>query len=67
MRAFLFLAIRPCLPLITSRRVCPRVNEAGALEQWQLPIGALCAGNDCMAFAGPLLDLQRHKSGGFHL
>lgn len=51
----------------------PPISEAGTLEQWQQQIGALCAGNHrlafvvSVAFAGPLLHLLGHESGGFHL
>lgn len=51
----------------------PPINEAGTLEQWQSQIGALCVGNHRLAFvvstafAGPLLHLLGHESGGFHL
>ena len=51
----------------------PPINEAGSLEQWQSQIGALCVGNHRLAFvvstafAGPLLHLLGHESGGFHL
>lgn len=51
----------------------PPISQAGALEQWQQQIGALCVGNNrlafvvCVAFAGPLLHLLGHESGGFHL
>ncbi|WP_219093134.1 DUF927 domain-containing protein [Pseudomonas sp. UMAB-40] len=51
----------------------PPISEAGTLEQWQDQIGALCIGNHrlafvaSVAFAGPLLHLLGHESGGFHL
>ncbi len=51
----------------------PPISEAGSLEQWQQQIGALCVGNHrlafvvSVAFAGPLLNLLGHESGGFHL
>jgi uncharacterized protein (DUF927 family) len=51
----------------------PSISQAGALERWQQQIGALCVGNNrltfvaCVAFAGPLLNLLGHESGGFHL
>ncbi|MGP6462398.1 DUF927 domain-containing protein [Pseudomonas parakoreensis] len=51
----------------------PPISEAGTLEQWQHQIGALCVGNHrlafvaSVAFAGPLLHLLGHESGGFHL
>ncbi|MCO2639720.1 DUF927 domain-containing protein [Pseudomonas aeruginosa] len=51
----------------------PPISQAGALEQWQQQIGALCVGNNrlafvvSVAFAGPLLQLLGHESGGFHL
>ncbi|CAN7652564.1 DUF927 domain-containing protein [Pseudomonas sp. LjRoot277] len=51
----------------------PPISEAGTLEQWQEQIGALCAGNHRLAFvvgvafAGPLLHMLGHESGGFHL
>ncbi|MHB0817281.1 DUF927 domain-containing protein [Stutzerimonas stutzeri] len=51
----------------------PPISQAGTLEQWQQQIGALCIGNNrlafvvCVAFAGPLLHLLGHESGGFHL
>ena len=51
----------------------PPISEAGTLEQWQQQIGALCIGNHrlafvaSVAFAGPLLHLLGHESGGFHL
>ncbi|WP_191831132.1 DUF927 domain-containing protein [Pseudomonas fluorescens] len=51
----------------------PPINESGTLEQWQRQIGALCVGNHRLAFvvstafAGPLLHLVGHESGGFHL
>lgn len=51
----------------------PPISEAGTLEQWQQQIGALCAGNHrlafvvSVAFAGPLLHMLGHESGGFHL
>lgn len=51
----------------------PPISEAGTLEQWQQQIGALCVGNHrltfvvCAAFAGPLLHMLGHESGGFHL
>ncbi|ROL71018.1 DNA/RNA helicase, superfamily II protein [Pseudomonas chlororaphis] len=50
----------------------PPISEAGSLEQWQQQIGALCVGNHrlafvvSVAFAGPLLNLLGHESGGFH-
>lgn len=50
----------------------PPISEAGSLEQWQQQIGALCIGNHrlafvvSVAFAGPLLNLLGHESGGFH-
>ncbi|SDT32672.1 DUF927 domain-containing protein [Pseudomonas prosekii] len=51
----------------------PPISEAGSLEQWQEQIGALCIGNHRLAFvvgvafAGPLLHMLGHESGGFHL
>jgi len=51
----------------------PPISEAGTLEQWQDQIGALCIGNHRLAFvvgvafAGPLLHMLGHESGGFHL
>ncbi|EJL97881.1 DNA/RNA helicase, superfamily II [Pseudomonas sp. GM102] len=51
----------------------PPISEAGTLEQWQEQIGALCVGNHRLAFvvgvafAGPLLNMLGHESGGFHL
>ncbi|WP_095185831.1 DUF927 domain-containing protein [Pseudomonas sp. Irchel 3H9] len=51
----------------------PPISEAGTLEQWQKQIGSLCVGNHrlafvaSVAFAGPLLHLLGHESGGFHL
>ena len=51
----------------------PPINESGTLEQWQQQIGALCVGNNRLAFvvstafAGPLLHLLGQESGGFHL
>lgn len=51
----------------------PPIGEAGTLEQWQEQIGALCVGNHrlafvaSVAFAGPLLHMLGHESGGFHL
>jgi len=51
----------------------PPISEAGSLEQWQQQIGALCVGNHrlafvvSVAFAGPLLNMLGHESGGFHL
>ncbi|MCI0993547.1 DUF927 domain-containing protein [Pseudomonas corrugata] len=51
----------------------PPISESGTLEQWQEQIGALCVGNHrlafvvSVAFAGPLLNLLGHESGGFHL
>jgi len=51
----------------------PPISEAGTLEQWQQQIGAVCVGNHrlafvvSVAFAGPLLHLLGHESGGFHL
>lgn len=51
----------------------PSISEAGTLEQWQEQIGALCVGNHRLAFvvgvafAGPLLHMLGHESGGFHL
>lgn len=51
----------------------PPVSQSGSLEQWQQQIGALCVGNHrlafvvSVAFAGPLLHLLGHESGGFHL
>ena len=51
----------------------PPISEAGTLEQWQEQIGALCVGNHRLAFvvgvafAGPLLHMLGHESGGFHL
>lgn len=51
----------------------PPINESGTLAQWQSQIGALCIGNHRLAFvvstafAGPLLHLLGHESGGFHL
>jgi len=51
----------------------PPISQSGTLEQWQEQIGALCVGNHrlafvvSVAFAGPLLHLLGHESGGFHL
>ncbi|WP_416758171.1 DUF927 domain-containing protein [Pseudomonas sp. BNK-6] len=51
----------------------PPISECGTLTQWQQQIGALCVGNHrlafvvSVAFAGPLLHLLGHESGGFHL
>ncbi|MDU8357261.1 DUF927 domain-containing protein [Pseudomonas syringae group sp. J309-1] len=51
----------------------PPISESGTLEQWQEQIGALCIGNHrlafvaSVAFAGPLLHMLGHESGGFHL
>ncbi|WP_457969419.1 DUF927 domain-containing protein [Pseudomonas sp. R4-84] len=51
----------------------PPISESGTLEQWQEHIGALCVGNHrlafvvSVAFAGPLLNMLGHESGGFHL
>lgn len=51
----------------------PPISQSGTLEQWQQQIGALCVGNHrlafvvSVAFAGPLLHLLGHESGGFHL
>lgn len=51
----------------------PPISEAGTLEQWQEQIGAMCVGNHRLAFvvgvafAGPLLHMLGHESGGFHL
>ncbi|MET3678352.1 uncharacterized protein (DUF927 family) [Pseudomonas sp. UYEF17] len=51
----------------------PPVTQSGTLEQWQQQIGALCVGNNrlafvvCVAFAGAVLHLLGHESGGFHL
>ncbi|WGO94439.1 DUF927 domain-containing protein [Pseudomonas viciae] len=51
----------------------PPISESGTLEQWQEQIGALCVGNHrlafvvSVAFAGPLLNMLGHESGGFHL
>ena len=51
----------------------PPISEAGTLEQWQQQIGAMCVGNHrlafvvSVAFAGPLLNMLGHESGGFHL
>ena len=51
----------------------PPISEAGTLQQWQEQIGALCIGNHrlafvaSVAFAGPLLHMLGHESGGFHL
>ena len=51
----------------------PPIGESGTLEQWQEQIGALCVGNHrlafvaSVAFAGPLLHMLGHESGGFHL
>ncbi|AIR88128.1 DUF927 domain-containing protein [Pseudomonas cremoricolorata] len=51
----------------------PPINHVGTLEQWQQQIGALCVGNNrlafvvCVAFAGAVLHLLGHESGGFHL
>ncbi|ENB9665332.1 MULTISPECIES: DUF927 domain-containing protein [Pseudomonas] len=51
----------------------PSITQAGTLEQWQQQIGALCVGNNrlafvvCVAFAGAVLHLLGHESGGFHL
>ena len=51
----------------------PPICEAGTLEQWQQQIGAFCIGNHrlafvvSVAFAGPLLHMLGHESGGFHL
>ena len=48
-------------------------KTAGTLEQWQLEVAALCAGNSRLAFAvscafaAPLLYLTGEESGGFHL
>lgn len=51
----------------------PPISQSGTLEQWKQQIGALCVGNHrlafvvSVAFAGPLLHLLGHESGGFHL
>lgn len=51
----------------------PPISESGTLDQWQEQIGALCVGNHrlafvvSVAFAGPLLNMLGHESGGFHL
>lgn len=51
----------------------PPISEAGTLEQWQQQVGAMCVGNHrlafvvSVAFAGPLLNMLGHESGGFHL
>lgn len=51
----------------------PPITQTGTLEQWQQQIGALCVGNNrlafvvCVAFAGAVLHLLGHESGGFHL
>lgn len=51
----------------------PPITQAGTLEQWQQQIGTLCVGNNrltfvvCVAFAGAVLHLLGHESGGFHL
>lgn len=51
----------------------PPISQAGTLEQWRQQVGALCVGNNrlafvvCVAFAGPLLHLLGAESGGFHL
>jgi len=51
----------------------PPISQAGTLEQWQRHIGYLCIGNHRLtfvvstAFAGPLLHMLGHESGGFHL
>lgn len=51
----------------------PPISKTSPLEQWQQQIGALCVGNHrlafvvSVAFAGPLLNLLGHESGGFHL
>ncbi|MEG0557736.1 MAG: DUF927 domain-containing protein, partial [Comamonas sp.] len=51
----------------------PPITQIGTLEQWQQHIGALCVGNNrlafvvCVAFAGAVLHLLGHESGGFHL
>lgn len=51
----------------------PPISECGTLKQWQQQISALCIGNHrlafvvSVAFAGPLLHLLGHESGGFHL
>lgn len=50
----------------------PPFEQAGSLEDWQQQIGALCIGNNrlafavSLAFAGPLLHLIGAESGGFH-
>lgn len=51
----------------------PPITQVGTLEQWQQQIGTLCVGNNrltfvvCVAFAGAVLHLLGHESGGFHL
>jgi uncharacterized protein (DUF927 family) len=51
----------------------PPITQVGTLEQWQQQIGTLCVGNNrltfvvCVAFAGAVLQLLGHESGGFHL
>ena len=51
----------------------PPIAQAGTLEQWQQQVGALCVGNNrlafvvCVAFAGALLHQLDAESGGFHL
>lgn len=51
----------------------PPIAQVGTLEQWQQQIGTLCVGNNrltfvvCVAFAGAVLHLLGHESGGFHL
>lgn len=53
--------------------VLPPISQAGSLADWQQHVGALCAGNNrlafvvSVAFAGPLLHLLGAESGGFHL
>ena len=48
-------------------------GRRAGLSQWQQQIGAVCVGNHrlafvvSVAFAGPLLHLLGHESGGFHL
>lgn len=59
--------------LYQSEHTGTHYAQAGTLDEWKLHVGRLCVGNSrlmlsmCAAFAGPLLHLAGHDSGGFHL
>ena len=58
--------------LYQSERTDPHYAQSGTLDDWKNRVSRLCVGNSrlvlsiCAAFAGPLLHLAGHDSGGVH-